>query len=1758
MPLDVEATKELKQQLGMARKMPLNFGLALGKKAEDTALLMHRKKQGSLLYKQARKADGVAPAKSCHGTLTATGNVLTFACETDPPAGMKKICREFLKSGKLSYKIKILAPDGEEFEAEDEDGAAETSATSPQQDDPNKEKWQQAAPKIQEKLVAALQAGKGDVSKMRAVWALATEKAEAGDYTTALQAAAALLKLIGAAGEARRTEAEEQSGHVVRDTLDGKELLAELKSKGDQIKAALELLPKRVAEGRQFIIDVTQGVKNNDLDLARVAMARIDMLLRDAEPVAKAKSEFQMAEGRLASRARGLADLPDEDATLKPLLTTYRAAMEKALTAASDGDWTAAREALPAWINALGALESARRGQLDLEGQYKTAEAELTPRAAAIRDLPPAAPGLGDIVNAYQNAAMAAIDLAEKSDWAGALAKVPEWRRQLELAEAAHETYHRDKDRFETIYDPLQGDLAKAMKLGAVNTTIGDLCQQVREKAATARTAADNLDFAAGIPAAEDLARLVPALLKARETYVAQRAEWGAKFGAISGKIAHIEGCGALDGTLDPLKAGFDTAIADARARAKVNDYAGALAKLDDVVVKADAFLRAKATFDQAREDVFDEARNAGKDDIPDIPTAGHDDGATIAGVVSAMEGSNSLKKSKGLQKLLDEARVVDKQFADAIASPDAVVSQAVLPAIQKAIANCEAYQRDHKEDARSTSDREKFAQAQSLADHYRAMVAELLETIPVLTTLDAIDPVALATDEAGALRALGQIDAIMGSALSKAARDIAERKRRDLVANMMKLAPTPNKIREVAMMAGGDFRESYERQMALGPLTRTVSESRTGRDHQATRIQPPADAANVDETRRLAQRLITDDGRLELAALYACNPEDLAGDSPSSRQTARALKRLRDDPEAIAILENIAAPEKNSPAARMVSATLGLPADAQVTAAQARQAALASLMAELRQKDVGSCFATQVAINIHDTDPKRYLKDVSDMISNGAITRQVGGKTATFPIETRMSDAALETSTLKLSRADNPDLLGSSTGIKPAEKTKLEEVPAFQSAFDVLGVSPDDREAAMAAALQTMQGSDEFKKNQNAKALKAAVATIADADKRKDVFKAAMAQLEADGDNVKTALEQAMAAENVPDADPANQAAAADAAKQAFDTIGAEAEFDVEPGLVVRQIVMDKVGLTEAEIAKQQEYERAAAAFARDTRPENDPGRVTDRANVERLQAECATIRPKILKMEELKTACYDAFTGGEDNRLLRAYEYTLTALAEESTEESNMQKLQSVEADVFEEVLDDIVTLMQGDAAVAVPDASLEEIADKLFTRYQTLFAEGTRRAYDASILADGVAADGNSDRGGFYLYDIRGIPSPANWIKLDDQKKYAAAVKGNMMLAWKELYGSEGDDLLRETSRLMAEKMAAEVGSESFTTKTQDAATNWGGDSDKPWQIEDAGDSLNIIEVLEERTPTETSIGTAADSKQLMQMVGARLKAIWDNDPALQAAADDDPEVATVNAGNHETHAFSLLPGEPRLRAIIESADVNAAIDAFQNEEQAKWDSALSSVRIGSRDELVAFAREYRLPSADDWMDAIWGRMDAGTLAKTGKAAIDFVSNNVNPAARDLIEARMGAAVTQNLVPPIKPAELQAKLEKLAGALKVPEDLRPAVTRRAKEALDAKDATQATMADIRAEIAAAMTAEGIDNPEVDPATLRDALREPAGLIFADSNWGGADHRVKYAMVVNPVSGDIEMWQMNEDGSGARRMDEDDWVKIEWTTVT
>lgn len=151
-----------------------------------------------------------------------------------------------------------------------------------------------------------------------------------------------------------------------------------------------------------------------------------------------------------------------------------------------------------------------------------------------------------------------------------------------------------------------------------------------------------------------------------------------------------------------------------------------------------------------------------------------------------------------------------------------------------------------------------------------------------------------------------------------------------------------------------------------------------------------------------------------------------------------------------------------------------------------------------------------------------------------------------------------------------------------------------------------------------------------------------------------------------------------------------------------------------------------------------------------------------------------------------------------------------------------------------------------------------------------------------------------------------------------------------------------------------------------------------------------------------------------------------------------------------------------------------------------------------------------------------------------------------------SQDESDASIGALLIANFVPPVPAAELLAKLHKLVRQLGVSEDLQDIVVTAAKTRLDKIDPAKAGLHDIKAAVKAAMEDESIDVAGATTSAVTDGLRAPNGMVFCDTNWGDAAHRTKFAMVVNPMTGDMEMWQMNEDGSEAMPME--DWVNAKW----
>ncbi|WIY23947.1 hypothetical protein [Parasedimentitalea psychrophila] len=240
MSLDGSAAKEIKQQIALARKRELAFGLCFGKKIENSVFILHKTKASKILGKQA-KADGET-ALFTFGRLTLKGKDLSVSIDGKILPGFARKARKLFMVVGLKFNIIVLDPSGQVIESDaDEDEAevgkdqaptspgtppspktpqkgetAEDTAEAPEapsdQPDPLAEKWKTAATKVEANLAKLGNIAGIDLTQVNALWAAIQGKAKTGAYKTALD-------FIGKLSDAMKTAARDAAALAKRQAM---------------------------------------------------------------------------------------------------------------------------------------------------------------------------------------------------------------------------------------------------------------------------------------------------------------------------------------------------------------------------------------------------------------------------------------------------------------------------------------------------------------------------------------------------------------------------------------------------------------------------------------------------------------------------------------------------------------------------------------------------------------------------------------------------------------------------------------------------------------------------------------------------------------------------------------------------------------------------------------------------------------------------------------------------------------------------------------------------------------------------------------------------------------------------------------------------------------------------------------------------------------------------------------------------------------------------------------------------------------------------------------------------------------------------------------------------------------------------------------------------------------------------------------------------------------------------------------------------
>ena len=250
--------------------------------------------------------------------------------------------------------------------------------------------------------------------------------------------------------------------------------------------------------------------------------------------------------------------------------------------------------------------------------------------------------------------------------------------------------------------------------------------------------------------------------------------------------------------------------------------------------------------------------------------------------------------------------------------------------------------------------------------------------------------------------------------------------------------------------------------------LKRVVTEEYEELSHRLddSKVQDSVSVRNILRTRRLANLLIDDNGRLNESLLpgvinhlqehmYSLGP-DRQYDAKRQQHLLRVLELLRDDKKLRLMLRRIGKPHMHKYADQIIRDTLQISSKTMITDAHARRAVLSAWLCTLRQS-VGSCFATAPAIIVHDEQPEVFLQDLYELLGSGRLKRTFGGIEYAVPLSYSWGAGDLRRMFLF-----SEEMFDEEVGIWLS--------PGFEAAFEVVGIFEEEEGERVAVIKRLIQ----------------------------------------------------------------------------------------------------------------------------------------------------------------------------------------------------------------------------------------------------------------------------------------------------------------------------------------------------------------------------------------------------------------------------------------------------------------------------------------------------------------------------------------------------------------------------------------------------------------------------------------------------------------------------------------------------------------
>lgn len=184
---------------------------------------------------------------------------------------------------------------------------------------------------------------------------------------------------------------------------------------------------------------------------------------------------------------------------------------------------------------------------------------------------------------------------------------------------------------------------------------------------------------------------------------------------------------------------------------------------------------------------------------------------------------------------------------------------------------------------------------------------------------------------------------------------------------------------------------------------------------HDALPIQDASLALSVLKPLAISKLLITSSGHLNLGLIDTIK-KSFFNTTKELIQYEKELLQTLDDIEHSSLLqqqiENIKiTTDSHLPSNDLIRISLHLPPTVTPTDVQAKIVVLAAILSDMRQGDVGSCFATSIAILMMSSLKGKVISDIDELLTQGCIVRTNATEQSEFIPVLDISDSALQSS---------------------------------------------------------------------------------------------------------------------------------------------------------------------------------------------------------------------------------------------------------------------------------------------------------------------------------------------------------------------------------------------------------------------------------------------------------------------------------------------------------------------------------------------------------------------------------------------------------------------------------------------------------------------------------------------------------------------------------------------------------------------------